>query len=73
MFFSSNEYPCLYNDILNKNLNISKIVIYQSFPALAYQKGKSQNSWVIYSTNVVKVSKSKLYESTMIEKNHFTE
>ena len=48
--FSSNKHLCLYNDILNQNLSISKIAIYHpQRPSWPTKKSISQNSLVKYS------------------------
>lgn len=52
---------CLYHDIRNQNLNISKFIIYQN-SSLALTRARSQNPFVvIYSTNLIKIYKNELY------------
>ena len=65
-FLRKNIFICLYNDILNQNLSISKISIYHpprsSWPT---KKSISQNSLVKYLSICLECVKKKMYINKM--------
>ena len=65
-FLRINFFICLYNDILNQNLSISKIAIYHP-PRLSWptKKSISQNSLVKYSPICLECVKKKICANKM--------